>query len=233
VVIRRMAVLVIASLLSAPACTSAPVPNPLPPPCPYPDSAVQFNGDSLGIHLSRFLDLAAGVTLVNVSEARSGFTYDLPADDVRNLPAVDRIATTVQSWIDRCGVPALVIVQGGVNDLAGARRSAEQVSTAVRELSDWLRDRDIPTLWVAMHPFARAGNYMWADPARRAFNTWLGSGEVWGRVVDCTPQLEDPLVPGTLDPRFYEIVDLFGSVDGVHPNMDGYRVFARCISAAV
>lgn len=204
-----------------------------PPPCPYPEGTIQTNGDSLGLHLSRYLghDLPE-TTVADRTEPRSGFTYALDAVPSEGLPPVPTIADAAKQWMAECGTPELLVIQGGINDLVGRGFSAEQIAPALVELSDWLREHDVPTLWVTVHPIAAAGNNLWIQPARQALNEWMTSGVLWGDVADCGHSIEDPARPDTLDPRYYEIVDLFGSVDGVHPNQTGYEVWASCISEA-
>lgn len=205
-----------------------------PPPCPYPERTIQVNGDSLALHLARYLgEGATDATVVDRSRPRSAFTFDIDAVPSEGLLYVPKIADTVRLWIASCGVPDLVIVQGGINDLAGVGATAEEVRPDMVELSDWLRDNEVPTLWVAIHPIATAGPKFWVQPERRALNAWMTSGVLWGDVVDCAPVLEDPARPDTLNPIYYDIVDIFGNVNGVHPNQAGYQVFADCIADAI
>jgi len=216
----------------ATACQTPPTAAPpSSPDCPYPDNVIQFNGDSLGIHIPRYVEVN-GELVVNRSEPRAGFTYDIPFDPARNLPAVDSIGTTVKKWITQCGVPDLVIVQGGINDIAGASVPAATIQAAVTELSNWLQANQVPTLWVAVQPLSTAGSYMWSYPVRQAYNAWLTSGNVWGRTVNCAGVLQDPAVPDTLNPIYWQRVDLFGHIDGVHPNQAGYDVFGQCVADA-
>ena len=221
---------VVAVVLVAAACSTQP-PGPVaPPPCPSTPDVVQFDGDSLGIHIARYLEVPGG-QVVDRSVPRSGFTYDLAADPARSLPAVPSIGGTVRSWIEACGVPGIVVVEGGINDLAGAGATAGELEAAVLELSDWLRDRGVPTVWLPLHPLPTAGSYMWVQPARQEFNAWLEAGHVWGTVVDCNDGLEDPAHPDTLAPTYWWVVDIWGTVEGVHPDQDGYRAWSECLGA--
>jgi hypothetical protein len=221
------ALMVTAAVASA--CTTAPkaTAGP-PPPCPSTPEVIQFHGDSLGAHVPRYLDVP-GAIVVNRSESRSGFTYDLPEDPAKGLPAVASIPHTVRRWIEECGRPGLVVIQGGINDLAGAVRKATDLQAAVMELSDYLREIDVPTVWLPIHPLSTAGNYMWVQPERQAFNEWLREGHVWGTVVDCNHVIEDPNVPDTLAPQYWWQIDIWGHIDGVHPNMAGYEAWGRCV----
>ncbi|CAN5492508.1 hypothetical protein BH10ACT3_BH10ACT3_13050 [soil metagenome] len=232
---RRVGVVVaaaIAATLLVASCQTTPPVVYTPPECPYADNVIQFNGDSLGIHIPRYIS-APPRTLANRSEPRSGFTYELAYEPERDLPPVPSIGESVKQWIDECGAPNLVIIQGGINDLAGAGASAAVIRAAVMELSDWLEARGIPTLWVAVHPLPVVGTYMWTQPQRQAFNTWLESGEVWGSTVNCSDAMSDPNAPDTMSPAYYWAVDIFGTKDGVHPNQEGYLAFGNCVAAAI
>src|SRR6476661_63959 len=105
-------VAVLATACQTPTTTATPTPAD----CPYPNNVIQFNGDSLGIHIPRYMQVD-GELIVNRSEPRAGFTYDIAYDAAQNLPAVDSIGKTVKKWITQCGVPDLVVIQGGINDI--------------------------------------------------------------------------------------------------------------------
>jgi hypothetical protein len=142
---------------------SASAPPKINVPCPYPAGTIQFMGDSLGFALAYNVS-ADGMFVANRAAGRSGFTYSIPANTAEGLPAVPSIAEQTEKYITQCGDPDLVIIQGGINDLAGVGVSAATLEAAVMELSDWLEAAGIPTLWIAVHPIPRVSNYMWAQP---------------------------------------------------------------------
>lgn len=232
---KQVGLVVMCAIALAAGCTASATPNgpPPPSPCPYGPADIQVNGDSLGTAIPRYLTAPNDGTVVNRARSRSGFTYEIPADVNQGLPAVPSIGRTIQTWIELCGPPALVVIQGGVADLAGLGLAPSVIQAAVSELSAWLEANNVPTLWVTVHPLPTAGTYMWSQPARQAYNAWLKAGNVTGDVVDCVPALEDPSRPDTLNPIYYERVDLWGTVDGVHPNTAGYQAMAACIQAAI
>ena len=100
-------------------------------------------------------------------------------------------------------------------------------------LDEWLRARDVPTIWVAIHPMAFPSAYWFVQENRVAYNEWLlTSGEVSGTKVDCTAALEDPARPDALRPTFFTYLDLF-NIDGIHMNADGYDALARCLEPEI
>lgn len=217
---------VVAVLVSA--CTPPPVAEApafgTPEYCPYDDLVVQSNGDSIGVGYTHMLRLPEQYSIFNAAMGASTFTISLK---------VPVIADRVKEWITNCGEPGVVVVQGGIIDLTYGV-PLETVQAAVTELSDWLEARGIPTVWLGIHPFPRVSPYLVHDPVRVAYNDWLTTpGTVWGAAVDCTPVLEDPLNPGTMNPAYWKIVDLFGSPDGLHPNTPGYTAMAECVKPLI
>jgi len=198
-------------------CAPPPAPYvPIVPPCPYPNNLLQINGESVAFQMASQVRHPDYVTF-NAAQSRSGFTYSIPADAPDpGLPPVPSISETVKSWIESCGVPEVLVIAGAINDLAGRGLPASTVQGAVVELADWLRDRQVQTIWVTVVPLSlRSG------------------GPGWGTTVDCVPALENPNQPDVLNPAYEEIVDIFGNVDGIHPNPAGARAFAACVAAAL
>ncbi len=210
------------------ACAPATPPVPQyfgePPYCPYDHWVVQSNGDSIGEAYTRQMRLPEPYSLFNAAQGASTFTID------RQVPL---IADRVKDWIDRCGTPGAVVIQGGISDVIHSVPLAA-IEAAVSALSDWLADRGVPTVWVAIHPFPRVSPYMAHDEARRAYNTWLASdGNVQGSVVDCGEALGDPEFTGTMRRSYWKIVDLAGNPDGLHMNAAGYTAMADCVVPTV
>lgn len=212
------------------ACTSAPVPpgelpyGGTPEYCPYDDLVVQSNGDSIGVGYTNMMRLPEQYSLFNAAQGAATFTLSF---------TVPLISERVQQWIEQCGNPGVVVIEGGIIDLTYGV-PLEAIQAAVTELSDWLEARGVPTVWLGIHPFPRVSPYMAHDANRQAYNEWLTTpGNVWGSAVDCTPVLEDPANPGTMNPAFWKIVDLFGSPDGLHPNTAGYTTMAECVKPLI
>lgn len=209
--------------LAAAACAPAAPSGPAfgtPEYCPYDQLVVQSNGDSIGVGYTHMMRLPEQYSLFNAAQGASTFTISA---------TVPVIGDRVKEWVDRCGAPGVVIVQGGIIDLTYGVPVAS-IEAAVTELSDWLAARDIPTVWLGVHPFPHVSPYIVHDPARRAYNEWLTTpGNVHGVAVDCTPVLEDPARPGTMSPAYWKIVDLLGNPDGLHPNTAGYTAMAECV----
>ncbi len=210
------------------ACTQKPPVVPPPSDCVTTGPVIRVHGDSLAFHIARNLD-APGRIVVDRSTARSPLSFDLPADPAKGLPEVDAITDQARYWIEKCGVPDVLVIEGGIVDMGG-NVGVAQLTAAVQSLSDWLEERHVPTVWMTVHPLPTAGTYMWLQPVRQAYNEWLKGGHVYGTVADCVPYVEDAANPDTLAPVYWWKVDIWGTVDGVHPNDAGYVELARCIS---
>jgi lysophospholipase L1-like esterase len=229
---RRSLSIVVMSLVAVAAITGACTPPPAEEPtyfgtpeyCPYDDQVVQSNGDSIGVGYTHMLRLPEEYSLFNAAQGAGTFTISL---------TVPVIGDRVKEWVDRCGNPGVVVVQGGIIDLTYGV-PIETMQAAVTELSDWLEARGIPTVWVGIHPFPHVSPYLVHDAKRVTYNEWLTTpGNLWGQAVDCTPVLQDPARPGTMNPAYWKIVDLFGSPDGLHPNSAGYTTMAECVKPLV
>ncbi len=207
----------------APAAPTQPIYHLAPEHCPYDARSVQFNGDSVGAGYAFQMRLPE-YSLFNASQG--GGTWTMTTE-------VPTIATRVRQWIDQCGAPAAVVIEGGVIDLVRAV-SLETIQQAVLEMSDWLEARGIPTIWVAVHPMPYTSSHMAFQENRIAYNDWLmTTEELWGTTVDCTPAMEQPERPGTLHRAYWHELDLFGNYDGTHPNEAGYKAMARCVEPVV
>jgi lysophospholipase L1-like esterase len=104
------------------------------------------------------------------------------------------------------------------------------MQAAVVELDEWLAARGIDAVWLGIHPFPHSSPYRAHEARRVEYNEWLAApGNVGGAGIDCTPVLQDPARPGTMNPAYWKIVDLFGNPDGLHPNTQGYTAMAECV----
>jgi lysophospholipase L1-like esterase len=223
----RHAVLAALVLALCAACAPKPPAQPTyhlaPEYCPYDSRMVQFNGDSVGAGYAHQVRLPE-YSLFNASQGAGTWTIS---------DQVPTITTRVQQWIDQCGVPGAVVIEGGFIDLTRAV-SLETLQGVVLELSDWLEARGVPTIWVAVHPIPYTSNYMAIQENRIAYNDWLTSSEeLWGTAVDCTPAMEQPERPGTLHRSFWSQIDIWGNFDGIHPNTAGYEAMARCVEPVI
>jgi len=230
---RRLAAVILALVALSAACAPGSVPDPSvtdpsvtvePRQCPYDEHTVQSNGDSVGFAYANRLRLDGPWTVFNAAQGASNWTISTQ---------VPTIAARVREWIERCGNPAAVIIEGGIIDITRSM-PLEDVYLVVSELSDWLEARGVPTVWVALNPFPSTSPYQAKEGRRSAYNEWLTTpGRVWGSTVDCTSVLEDPLQPATLRRDYWKVIDLFGNPDGVHPNTLGYEVMAGCVRPVV
>ena len=108
------------------------------------------------------------------------------------------------------------------------------LAAAIGELSDWLEARDIPTVWLTVIPMPVRGGYVQMEPARQAYNDWLMTpGNVWGHRSTAPSSFRIPTGRAGSHPKYWKIVDLFGTPDGIHPADIGYEVMARCAEPAI
>lgn len=241
--------LVVAAVLSltfvAGACTAQPpssgststtVPpyNNTPPACPFEGHDLVIHGDSLGVQVGVQLPGAltgTGYRVFNAAEGGSGYVVNA------RQPIINR----VKQWIEQCGNPRMVIIQGGVNDLIN-NISIEQMEAAVTEISQYLEAKGVDAAFVTIHPLPdkrsnlanKPDGYQYYTPARLAYNQWLMTpGNVTGTVIDCTAVLQDPTNPDYMNPTFWKIIDLFGNSDGLHMSTVGYMVYAQCVADGI
>jgi len=204
-------------------CTTAPaenIYNTAPEYCPYDSEIVQLNGDSIGAGIARFIDLP-GYSKFEAAQGASNWTRG--SEEILTIP--DR----VKQWIDQCGVPGALWVEGGIGDII-AGIPVEDLKAVYTELSDWLEVRGVPTVWLGVTPFPGVSPYQAHNERRMEFNEWLTTpGNLWGTGIDCTWAVADPSAPDVMAPRYWKIVDLFGNPDGLHPNNDGYAALADCV----
>jgi lysophospholipase L1-like esterase len=219
---------VVVALLALSACSAPPavvIPYEelvVPPSCPYAADVVQYNGDSFSTGWAYWSSIP-GHTVFGTGQG--GAMY-LPIPG-----SVPSIGSRVRQWIDACGSPAAVVINGGYIDFA-FERTPEQVEATVAELAAWLRDRAIPTVWVTVSPPAAGSPYAPTDPPRRSFNAWLrAGGPGWGVVADVVPALEAPPGSDQLNPAYWTWADLFTPDN--HPTTEGYIAGAAAISAVV
>ena len=225
----RTAALAIVVAAFAAGCIDPPPSSPAtvfgsaPEYCPYDDRVVQFNGDSVGVHTAARLDLRE-YSVFNAAQGGAGWVFD---------EVVSTIPSRVRHWVDQCGAPGVVVIEGGINDLTHAV-AVDEIQAQARALSGWLEERGIPVIWVAVHPMASSSSYWAVQENRVRYNQWLlSTDELSGTRVDCTSALEDPATPDSLRSSFFTYLDLWGNVDGIHMNADGYTAMARCIAPAI
>jgi len=224
--VRLLLVVVCAFAVSAcgPDAPAVVIYNVAPEYCPYDAASVQFNGDSVGAGYARELRLPAGYSKFEAAQGAATWTIDVQ---------VPTIATRVKQWIEQCGNPGAVVIEGGIIDISRSI-ALDHLQGVITELSDWLEARGIPTVWVALHPLPSVSSYRVFEDARLEYNAWLTSpGAVWGTAVDCTEALQDPAQPGALHPGFWTPIDVFNTPDGIHPNHEGYVAMAECVRPAV
>ena len=189
-------------------------------------SIVQSHGDSIGVGYTNMMRLPDQYSLFNAAQGASTFTLSY---------SVPLISERVHQWVEQCGNPGVVVIEGGIIDLT-LGVPLEAIQAAVTELSDWLEARGIPTVWMGIHPFPQGQPRTWRTTrSAQAYNEWLTTpGNVLGHRgrlhARCS---QDPANPGTMNPAYWKIVDLFGSPDGLHPNTAGYIAMAECVKPLI
>lgn len=213
-------------LVVATACTGNPPAGSgaslSPPSCPF-DDVVMLDGDSLGAGYAAQMQLP-GWPLFSSAVGGSSFTQ---------IGTLETIDNRVLRWIDQCGAPEVLVVEGGINDLLNGVAVGDLISE-VTALRDELAARGVTTRWVTIPPLASPGGYASLNPMRRAYNDWLKSADgVGDAVIDVVPAMEDPANPDTLAPAYWWYwADLF-KPDGIHPNTAGYQAMAQAVAAAL
>lgn len=196
--------------------------SPTPPSCPLID-VVTVDGDSLAAGMAAQLTVPGRTTF---SAAAGGTSYT-------QIGVRETIDDRVLRWLDQCGTPDALVIEGGINDLLNGV-ALEDLTAQVAALRAELAARDVDTFWVTIPPLAQPRGPAAIDPARRAYNDWLRSAEGAGAdVVDVVPAMQDPAKPDTLAPAYWWYrTDLF-TPDGLHPNEAGYRTMATVVADAV
>ena len=198
--------------------------------CPHPGpNTVVVAGDSLNTHWPRYLTLPDGTEVINIAKGAAAFTNPLTGDFATSISISERLLAE----LDLCGNDVgAVVVGGGVNDLSRGRGSAPLIA-AVSNLDAELAARDIRVIWQPITPWAVSSNLFWDAryDQRLEFNEWLTTpGNVTGTVVDCNRALADPASAAeVMNPAYHTWADLF-TQDRYHPNMEGYAMYAACLS---
>lgn len=223
----RALVLPVVLALALAACTPPPGGSssggsPTPPSCPLVD-VVTVDGDSL----------AAGMAAQLTVHGRTTFSAAAGGTSYTRIGVRETIDDRVLRWLDQCGTPDALVIEGGINDLLNGVAVAD-LTAQVAALRDELAARGVATFWVTIPPLAQRWAPAAVDPVRREFNDWLRSEQGAGAdVVDVVPAMQDPAKPDTLAPEYWWFrTDLF-TPDGLHPNEAGYRTMATVVADAV
>jgi lysophospholipase L1-like esterase len=209
--------------------------QPAPPfTCPDPgDHVVVVAGDSLGGAWPGYVSWPSGTVVINVSKGGAS----LGSSFTGNPPESYSIAERALAQLDVCGNDVgLLIVSGGVNDLAGGQ-DPQLLIDAAGSLNQQLELRGVPVAWIPIVPWALDPPLLSYDARydhRLTFNRWLATpGSVSGSVLDCNTPL---LLPGfpeePLDPDFFSYLGLF-QVDRFHPNSAGFAAYGACLGPLV
>jgi hypothetical protein len=231
---RPLMILTLAALALCAACTpQAPATTTTPTDefaCPHPGpSTVIVAGDSLNTHWPRYTALPDGTNVITIARGAAAYTNPRSGDFSTSISISERLLAE----LDLCGNDVgAVIVGGGVNDLSRGLGSAPLIS-AVSDLDTELASRGVRVIWQPITPWAVSSSLFWdvRYEQRLEYNTWLTTpGNVTGGVVDCNQALADPRsAVEVMNPAYHTWADLF-TQDRYHPNMDGYAMYAACLS---
>lgn len=233
---RRIPAVVLATIALAVSVACAPEPPAPPlvpstrPACPFDGDTVIFGGDSLATQWARWVDLPPSVPSLTTARGGSAFTGNLTSD-----PDFGTIGSRILDELDDCGDDiGAVVVGGGDVDLSyGA--SAQELIASIRELDAELHARGVAAVFLQIPPVSNATEWYAAhQTARQAVNGWMSTtGNLHGTAVDCAPALEDTPGSDALARRYWGFIDIFGTVDLVHPNNDAYAAIGTCLLPAV
>jgi hypothetical protein len=196
-------------------------------------NVVVVAGDSLAGAWPNYVSFPAGTVVHNVSWGGAS----LGASWTGNPPESYSIAERALAQLDACGNDVgLVIISGGVNDLA-AGQDAQLPIDAAASLNQQLELRGVPVAWIPIVPWALDPPLLSYDlryEHRLTFNQWLAAaGSVSGAVLDCNATLREPgALVEQLDRDFFSYLGLF-QVDRFHVNAAGYRSYGTCLGPLV
>jgi lysophospholipase L1-like esterase len=220
------AVVLVSGSACAPGAVGTAAPDGVPPVCPFNSSVSMVVGDSVAAEWQKYVTWPQGTIGFSTAYGGAGYTVTNPALNLEQR---------LQRQVASCGAGlGNVILHGGIADLARGQ-PVEPLIAAVSALSEELDSQGISVTWLTITPFSdfnRPGGDI-RDINRAAFNEWLATpGNVQGRVVDCNSSIADPARPEFLAPAFHWLVAPF-QVDHFHPNVQGYRAYAACVSEAL
>ena len=200
------------------------------PYCPFDQNLVLFGGDSLTTKWPAYIPLPSGMTRYNT--AKGGLMY---SRNVTLDPTFGTIGSNLIDDLDECGngIGAAVFGGGGVDLSWGI--SGGEVIAAIDALDEEMYARSIPTIFVTMTPVSDATPWNAAHQAdRKAVNAWMTTpGNLHATVVDCSPALESAPGSDVLAQQYWNLTDVFGTVDLLHPNEAGYAAIAACVRPAI
>jgi hypothetical protein len=132
----------------------------------------------------------------------------------------DALVDFVLAELSQCGAktkPTLIVLEAGLNDLAGGTAPADLEATYTRLLAK----AGVPVRIMTIPPYVKTGGWAPLQPERLAVNTWIRANVP---DVDCAPALETP--DGWLNPSY--------SRDPlVHLNVAGENALATCVMAKI
>ena len=167
-----------------------------------------------------------GTRVLNLSRGSAAYSGEATPDVATTFSILQRL----EAQLDACNWDVgLVIVSGGVNDLA-AGQTTDGMKSGAEAISASLAARGINTVWVPILPWAVDATHPhdFRYEHRLDFNQWLTTpGRVNGPVLECNSIMRASGNPEVLAPGYARYVGF--TLDAFHINDPAKWAFGACV----